>query len=63
MDKSDGDIEKYLDSFCQWQKKENPGNSGSKRDDEIDGHWDHGLLLTGLNLYDGRPQYDTVIGK
>jgi len=26
-------------------------------------HWDHGLLLTGMNLFDGKPEYDSVIGK
>ncbi len=30
--------------------------------DEDAGYWDHGLLLTGLNLFDSQPKYDTVIG-
>ena len=26
-------------------------------------HWDHGLLLTGINLFDQNPSRDSVIGK
>eukprot|EP00095_Tigriopus_kingsejongensis_P012524 maker-scaffold455_size166772-snap-gene-0.42 protein:Tk12524 transcript:maker-scaffold455_size166772-snap-gene-0.42-mRNA-1 annotation:"a disintegrin and metalloproteinase with thrombospondin motifs 18-like isoform x1" len=33
------------------------------RDDtDNPGHWDHGLLLTGLNLFDRQPKFDSVIG-
>ncbi|XP_012252823.3 A disintegrin and metalloproteinase with thrombospondin motifs adt-1-like [Athalia rosae] len=39
------DIDKYLSSFCQWQGRENPGTDKDTR------HWDHALMLTGLDLY------------
>ncbi|XP_046752796.1 A disintegrin and metalloproteinase with thrombospondin motifs adt-1-like isoform X1 [Diprion similis] len=39
------DIDKYLSSFCQWQGRENPGTDQDTR------HWDHALMLTGLDLY------------
>lgn len=39
------DIDKYLSSFCQWQGRENPGTDHDTR------HWDHALMLTGLDLY------------
>ncbi|XP_024935771.1 A disintegrin and metalloproteinase with thrombospondin motifs 16 isoform X2 [Cephus cinctus] len=39
------DIDKYLSSFCQWQGRENPGTDQDKN------HWDHALMLTGLDLY------------
>lgn len=56
LDKMDGDIEGYLDSFCLWQEKENPSEVFSD-------HWDHGLLLTGMDLYDRRPEDNNVIGN
>ena len=56
-----GEIESYLESFCAWQKGKNPGGSGSG-DLSSDEHWDHALLLTGYNLYDGVPSRDSVIG-
>ncbi len=56
IDKAKGDIEHYLDSFCGWQKEENP------QDDSADDHWDHAMLLTGLDLFDGTPKMDSVIG-
>ena len=43
------DIDRYLSSFCNWQQQENPP------DDKSPLHWDHALMLTGLDLY--------VIGK
>ncbi|TRY70666.1 hypothetical protein TCAL_09680 [Tigriopus californicus] len=61
IDKSRGDIEQYLDSFCGWQRDENPGDS-PEDDLSNSAHWDHGLLLTGLNLFDRQPKYDSVIG-
>lgn len=39
------DIDRYLNSFCTWQEKEN--NSLEK----TSLHWDHALMLTGLDLY------------
>lgn len=43
------DIDLYLSSFCNWQQQENPPGDGRPL------HWDHALMLTGLDLY--------VIGK
>ena len=62
LDKHTGDIERYLEAFCQWQKGKNPGASASTADRTNGAHWDHALLLTGLNLYDGVPARDSVIG-
>jgi hypothetical protein len=63
LDKHGGDIEKYLEAFCQWQKGKNPGGGQGGSADQTNGaHWDHALLLTGLNLYDGTPAKDSVIG-
>jgi hypothetical protein len=61
IDKNGGDIESYLESFCKWQSKENPEHWDklSRHPD----HWDHGLLLTGLNLYDVERKFSSVIGK
>ena len=61
LDKKDGDIEKYLESFCQWQAKENP-EYWDRQSDHPD-HWDHGLMLTGLDLYDVTKNQNSVIGK
>ena len=47
MDKSGGKIEAYLDSFCGWQKKNNPGINLLDPDKQNADHWDHGLMLTG----------------
>lgn len=64
IDKAGGDIERYLDSFCGWQKNENPGaNNPINADRQDPDHWDHGLLLTGLDLYDQNPTMDSVIGR
>ena len=57
MDKKNGEIEGYLESFCKWQAERNDESRDNKPD-----HWDHGLLLTGMNLFDGKPEYDSVIG-
>ena len=54
-------IEGYLESFCKWQSKENP-EYWDKLSDHPD-HWDHGLMLTGLDLYDGTKKQTSVIGK
>ena len=61
LDKKDGNIEGYLESFCKWQSKENP-EYWDKLSDHPD-HWDHGLMLTGLDLYDGTKKQTSVIGK
>ena len=39
------DIDLFLTNFCRWQRGENP-----KGDDNED-HWDHALVLTGLDLF------------
>ncbi|XP_076052943.1 uncharacterized protein LOC143032309 [Oratosquilla oratoria] len=39
------DIDLYLTNFCEWQRKVNPSSDL----DPI--HWDHALMLTGLDLY------------
>ncbi|EFX89976.1 hypothetical protein DAPPUDRAFT_309664 [Daphnia pulex] len=39
------DIDRYLNRFCHWQNRENPS------DDHDPDHWDHALLLTGLDLF------------
>ncbi|KAK7595026.1 hypothetical protein V9T40_001459 [Parthenolecanium corni] len=39
------DIDKFLNSFCTWQHSENPPG------DEDPLHWDHAVILTGLDLY------------
>ena len=43
----------------RWQKAKNPGSStpGDLTGDwQHSDHWDHALLLTGLDLYDVRPE-------
>ena len=45
----------------RWQKKINPGD-WRQGDIEDNKHWDHSLLLSGLNLYDRQPDQDSVIG-
>lgn len=47
MNKHGGKIEAYLDSFCAWQKKKNPGINLLSPDRQDPDHWDHGLMLTG----------------
>ena len=61
LSKKDGEIESYLNSFCVWQKRKNP-ESWNKLSTHPD-HWDHGLLLTGLDLYDALPTENSVIGR
>ena len=46
-----------MEEFCRWQSKQNPKTSSHPD------HWDHGLLLTGVNLYDGLKKYSSVIGN
>ena len=60
LDKKGGNIEGYLESFCRWQSQSNPEN-WNKLSNHPD-HWDHGLLLTGLDLYDGTKSQNSVIG-
>ena len=54
------DIDRYLNRFCRWQSRENP------IDDEDPFHWDHALLLTGLDLFAvGRDGFTShqIVGK
>ncbi|XP_069944099.1 A disintegrin and metalloproteinase with thrombospondin motifs adt-1-like isoform X1 [Cherax quadricarinatus] len=39
------DIDNFLTSFCAWQRQENPP------EDTHELHWDHALILTGLDVY------------
>jgi hypothetical protein len=39
------DIDRFLSSFCTWQRGENPPSDSDPM------HWDHALILTGLDLY------------
>ncbi|XP_069681720.1 A disintegrin and metalloproteinase with thrombospondin motifs adt-1-like isoform X2 [Periplaneta americana] len=39
------DIDRFLSSFCTWQRSENPPRDSDPL------HWDHALILTGLDLY------------
>ncbi|XP_024083646.1 A disintegrin and metalloproteinase with thrombospondin motifs adt-2 isoform X2 [Cimex lectularius] len=39
------DIDRFLSNFCSWQRDENPPNDSDPL------HWDHALILTGLDLY------------
>ena len=61
LNTNSGEIEKYLEAFCGWQQGKNPGDS-INGDIDNDDHWDHALLLTGYNLFDGTPDRDSVIG-
>ena len=61
INKNKGEIEGYLESFCRWQYKENPDRGNKQSTDPQ--HWDHGLLLTGMNLYDSEEEFDSVIGE
>ncbi|XP_071516107.1 A disintegrin and metalloproteinase with thrombospondin motifs 3-like [Panulirus ornatus] len=56
--KANGDIQRYLRNFCTWQHKLNddPENVNGWES------WDHALMLSGLDLWDGSPKYDSVIG-
>ncbi|KAH1007972.1 hypothetical protein HUJ04_005135 [Dendroctonus ponderosae] len=39
------DIDRFLSNFCNWQRNQNPIG------DRQPLHWDHALILTGLDLY------------
>ncbi|KAJ0174316.1 hypothetical protein K1T71_010462 [Dendrolimus kikuchii] len=39
------DIDRFLSNFCTWQRLENPHGDTDPL------HWDHALILTGLDLY------------
>lgn len=39
------DIDMFLTNFCRWQNDQNPVG------DDHPQHWDHALVLTGLDLY------------
>ncbi|XP_063540324.1 A disintegrin and metalloproteinase with thrombospondin motifs 16-like [Cydia strobilella] len=39
------DIDRFLSNFCTWQRLENPPGDTDPL------HWDHALILTGLDLY------------
>ena len=62
LDSSQGEIESYLDAFCNWQQAKNPSSNINNGDIVDDEHWDHALLLTGYNLFDTTPDRDSVIG-
>ena len=47
LNKREGRIEAYLDTFCIWQQKLNPGANQIFPDRQNPDHWDHGLMLTG----------------
>ncbi|XP_068229896.1 A disintegrin and metalloproteinase with thrombospondin motifs 18-like [Palaemon carinicauda] len=54
LSSSKGDIYEYLTDFCSWQSDENP--FGAK------GHWDHALLLSGIDLWNDRPSKNSTVG-
>ncbi|ROT67686.1 hypothetical protein C7M84_014217 [Penaeus vannamei] len=58
--KSGGDIQRYLSNFCYWQRNLN------RRTNPLGDHspefWDHALMLSGLDLWDMQPEFDSVIG-
>ncbi|GAB6021031.1 hypothetical protein CHUAL_003668 [Chamberlinius hualienensis] len=54
--KRQGNIEDYLESFCNWQARRNP------KSDHNSSHWDHALMLTGMDLYMDEPDNTVVIG-
>lgn len=39
------DIDRFLSNFCTWQRLENPPGDNDPL------HWDHAVILTGLDLY------------
>lgn len=39
------DIDRFLSNFCTWQRLENPHSDTDPL------HWDHAVILTGLDLY------------
>lgn len=39
------DIDRFLSDFCKWQQTENPPLDSDPL------HWDHAVILTGLDLY------------
>ncbi|XP_050512535.1 A disintegrin and metalloproteinase with thrombospondin motifs adt-1-like [Diabrotica virgifera virgifera] len=39
------DIDRFLSNFCNWQRTKNPTGDNQPL------HWDHALILTGLDLY------------
>ncbi|XP_050716761.1 A disintegrin and metalloproteinase with thrombospondin motifs adt-2-like [Eriocheir sinensis] len=51
--KANGNIQQYLNNFCSWQK-----NQKGKMQE----NWDHALMLSGLDLWDGDPESTSVIG-
>ncbi|XP_053639440.1 A disintegrin and metalloproteinase with thrombospondin motifs adt-2 isoform X2 [Cherax quadricarinatus] len=54
--KASGNIQLYLSNFCGWQMDQN--EEAAKTGDA----WDHALMLSGLDLWDGKPDETTVIG-
>ncbi|XP_045593336.2 A disintegrin and metalloproteinase with thrombospondin motifs adt-2 [Procambarus clarkii] len=54
--KAGGNIQLYLSNFCAWQMEQNDAAAGSGES------WDHALMLSGLDLWDGSPDETTVIG-
>ncbi|KAK7085260.1 hypothetical protein SK128_019932, partial [Halocaridina rubra] len=57
--KGSGDIQRYLSNFCYWQRNLNKAENPSG--DKTPGFWDHALMLSGIDLWDGRPDLDSVI--
>ncbi|CAL4069479.1 unnamed protein product, partial [Meganyctiphanes norvegica] len=55
--KASGDIQRYLSNFCFWQKS----LQQETKQFSTNGVWDHALLLSGLNLWDADPSFDSVI--
>ncbi|KAK7072980.1 Adt-1p [Halocaridina rubra] len=49
-----GNIYKYLKNFCYWQEKRNPEGKA--------GHWDHALLLSGIDLWNDKPSENSTVG-
>ncbi|RXG71697.1 A disintegrin and metalloproteinase with thrombospondin motifs 16, partial [Armadillidium vulgare] len=60
IDDADGDIAVYLSNFCSWQQKQNA--KLNPKGDSAEGFWDHGLLLSGVDLWDVDPSKNKVIG-
>ncbi|XP_054708381.1 zinc metalloproteinase-disintegrin-like MTP8 [Uloborus diversus] len=42
-DDANGNVDKYLDTFCVWQKMKNAKEGA-------EGHWDHAIMMSGCNL-------------
>ncbi|XP_042857652.1 A disintegrin and metalloproteinase with thrombospondin motifs adt-2-like [Penaeus japonicus] len=58
--KAGGDIQRYLSNFCYWQR--NLNRRKNPLGDISPEFWDHALMLSGLDLWDVQPEFDSVIG-